>query len=211
MFVKICGITNSEDALVAIDAGADALGFNFYPKSKRYLDPEKAIKLMEDIPPNVLKVGVFVNEKETVIQNLCQYLSLDYLQFHGDETPYYCEQFATPYWKAFRLSRGEIPLSGSEELTFELMKKYHCDFYLVDTFFQDAFGGTGMTGNWELAREAKKIGKIILAGGLTPDNVEMAIQAVHPDGVDVASGVEDRPGKKNHQKLELFIERAKGL
>ncbi len=201
MFVKICGITNIEDALVAIDAGADALGFNFYPKSKRYLEPEKAMKLVEEIPPPILKVGVFVNEKETVIRDLCQYLSLDYLQFHGMETPSYCEQFATPYWKVFPLK---------DQQTLELMKRYHCDYYLVDTFVEEVFGGTGITGNWELAREAKKVGKIILAGGLTPENVVMAIQAVKPDGVDVASGVEDGPGKKNHQKLELFIERAKG-
>lgn len=202
MLVKICGITNKEDAWTAIEAGADALGFNFYPKSPRYLDPEEAIKLIEDIPPNVLKVGVFVNEKESLVRDLCQYLSLDYLQFHGDETPYYCEQFATPYWKAFRLK---------DEKTFDLMKKYHPEYFLVDAYVEKAFGGTGVVTNWDLAREAKNYGKVILAGGLAPENIEAAIRAVRPEGVDVASGVESTPGKKDAQKVEAFISAVKGL
>ncbi|QQR80872.1 MAG: phosphoribosylanthranilate isomerase [Deltaproteobacteria bacterium] len=195
MLVKICGITNKEDAWTAIEAGADALGFNFYPKSPRYLDPEEAIKLIEDIPPNVLKVGVFVNEKESLVRDLCQYLSLDYLQFHGDETPYYCEQFATPYWKAFRLK---------DEKTFDLMKKYHPEYFLIDAYVEKAFGGTGVVTNWDLAREAKNYGKVILAGGLAPENIEAAIRAVRPEGVDVASGVESSPGKKDAQKLKTL-------
>lgn len=207
MLVKICGITNLEDALAAIEFGADALGFNFYPKSPRFIEPEDAKKILDEIPPAISKVGVFVNESEEFVKDLSQILSLDYLQFHGDETPYYCEQFASPYWKVFRLQNEGT--DGAEK-SFELMKKYHCDSYLIDTFSQDAFGGTGKTGNWELAREAKRLGKIILAGGLTPDNVEEAIRIVQPDGVDVASGVEKSPGKKDHSKLEEFISRAKG-
>ncbi len=206
MFIKICGITHIEDALVAVEAGADALGFNFYRKSPRFVEKEKVLEILEDIPPSVLKVGVFVNESEDLVQDLSQVLSLDYLQFHGDETPYYCEQFATPYWKAFRLHAESVEKS---EKTFDLMKKYHCDYYLIDTFSEDVFGGTGKTGNWALAREAKKMGKIILAGGLTPDNVEEAIRTVQPDGLDVASGVEERPGKKSREKIELFISRAR--
>src|SRR5262245_60535708 len=101
--VKICGLTNLEDTLAAVEFGADVLGFNFYRKSPRYLSPEKAKKIIEEIPPAIQKVGVFVNESEEVVRDICQMLDLDYLQFHGDETPYYCEQFATPAWKAFRL------------------------------------------------------------------------------------------------------------
>lgn len=200
MLIKICGITNKEDAWNAIDAGADALGFNFYPKSPRYLDPQVAVKLMEDIPPNVLRVGVFVNESEHLVRDLSQYLNLDYLQFHGDETPYYCEQFATPYWKAFRLKN---------EKTLELMRKYHPDYFLLDAFVEGEFGGTGKIANWDLACQAKRCGKIILAGGLHPENVKEAILAVNPDGVDVASGVEIAPGKKDLNKMKNFIERAR--
>lgn len=200
--VKICGITNLEDALAAVEFGADALGFNFYKKSPRYISPEKAKQIIEEIPPAVWRVGVFVNESEEVIRDLSVTLELDYLQFHGDETPYYCEQFASPYWKAF-------PLKDDKSL--ELMKKYHCTYYLVDAYVENAYGGTGVTGNWDLAKEAKKIGKIFLAGGLRPENVAVAIQTVQPDGVDVASGVEDQPGRKNRAKLEEFITKAKQL
>jgi phosphoribosylanthranilate isomerase len=200
MLVKICGITNVDDALAAVEFGADALGFNFYAKSPRHVSFEKALKVAQEIPPSILKVGVFVNEAEQTVKDLSIALELDYLQFHGDETPAYCEQFATPYWKAFRLKDGK---------TLELMKKYKCDYYLVDTFISQSFGGTGVTGNWDLAREAKKAGKIILAGGLTPENVADAIRTVGPDGVDVASGVEEKPGRKSAAKMERFISNAK--
>jgi phosphoribosylanthranilate isomerase len=202
MKVKICGITNLEDALAAVDYGADALGFNFYSQSPRFIHPEKAIEILEEIPPSVWRVGVFVNEAEEIVSDLSQILELDFLQFHGDETPYYCEQFATPFWKAFRLQ---------DEKSLDLLKKYHCDYYLIDTYIEKTFGGTGVTGNWDLAREAKKSGQVILAGGLTPENVEIAIRTVEPAGVDVASGVEIRPGIKNRAKMEEFIRKAKGL
>ncbi len=201
MLVKICGITNLEDALAAVEFGADALGFNFFPESPRYIAPEAAKEILAEIPPVVWKVGVFVNESEGRVRDLSLDLQLDYLQFHGIETPAYCEQFSTPYWKAFRLKDAK---------SLDLMKRYHCEYYLVDAFVENAFGGTGIVGNWDLAREAKKSGAIFLAGGLTPENVTEATQTVRPDGVDVASGVEKAPGKKDLQKLESFIERAKG-
>ena len=206
MKVKICGITNIEDALAAIEFGADALGFNFYPKSSRYLSPEKALRMMEDIPPSVWRVGVFVNEPEQWVRDLSQSLYLDFLQFHGDETPEYCEQFATPYWKAFRLK---------DEKSLEEMGTYHPDYFLIDAHVESIgevlYGGTGVTGDWDLARESRKHGKVFLSGGLTPDNVETAIQTVQPDGVDVASGVESEPGKKDWKKMESFISKAKGI
>ncbi|MBI4374623.1 MAG: phosphoribosylanthranilate isomerase, partial [Deltaproteobacteria bacterium] len=179
----------------------DLLGFNFCPESPRYIKFEEAKKILEDIPPSVRRVGVFVNAHYQIVRNVSLDLELDYLQFHGDELPTYCEQFSTPYWKAFRLR---------DERDLELMKKYHCDYYLVDAYVESQRGGTGITGNWDLAREAKRRGKIFLAGGLTPENVEMALQVVKPDGVDVASGVESQPGKKDHEKMEEFIVRAKG-
>ena len=196
MLVKICGITNLQDALTAVEFGADALGFNFYSKSPRRVNPDKIAKFLEDIPPSILKVGVFVNEPENNVKDIATSLELDYLQFHGDETPSYCEQFATPYWKAFRLK---------DEKSLELMKKYKCEYYLTDTFTAQVYGGSGITGNWDLAREAKKIGKVILAGGLTPENIADAIRAVQPSGVDVASGVEEKPGRKDAAKLERFM------
>lgn len=198
--VKICGITNLEDALAAVEFGADALGFNFYHESPRYISPEAAQKILEEIPPSIWKVGVFVNEPAESVIDLSQDLELDYLQFHGEETPYYCEQFAKPYWKAFRFKN---------EHGFDLMKKYHCDYYLVDAYSEKGYGGTGEVADWSLAREAKKIGKIFLAGGLTPENVKEAIRNVQPDGVDVTSGVESEPGKKDPAKLERFITAAK--
>lgn len=200
--VKICGITNLDDALDAVEFGADALGFNFYRKSPRYVEPGEAKEILREIPPSIWKVGVFVNESEEVVQKISVTLGLDYLQFHGDETPYYCEQFVTPYWKAFRMK---------DQKGLDLMKKYRCEYYLVDTYIEKGYGGTGITGDWNLAEEAKKVGRIFLAGGLRPDNVELAIKVVRPDGVDVTSGVEDEPGKKNRFKLEEFITKAKGI
>ena len=199
--VKICGITNIDDALDAVEFGADALGFNFWPDSPRYIAPAKAKEILQEIPPSVWRVGVFVNEHFEKVRDLSVELELTYLQFHGDETPYYCDQFAVPYWRAFGLK---------DEKGLELMTKYHCEYYLVDACVDRAYGGTGVTGNWQLAGAAKKVGKIFLAGGLTPENVQTAIQVVRPDGVDVASGVEDEPGKKNRFKLEEFIMKAKG-
>lgn len=200
--VKICGITSVDDALAAVELGADALGFNFYRKSPRYVDPEKAREIMEDIPPAIWRVGVFVNEAEDIVRDLTVALSLDYLQFHGDETPYYCEQFSAPFWKAFRLK---------DEKSLELMKKYKCEYYLIDAYVKDEYGGTGKLADWKLAQEAKKMGKIFLAGGLTPENVAEAVRTLKPEGVDVASGVEQGAGKKDYNKVERFISHAKEL
>jgi phosphoribosylanthranilate isomerase len=198
--VKICGITNLEDALAAVEFGADALGFNFWSGSKRTIAPESASKILDELPPVVWRVGVFVNETYERVRDLAVDLGLDLLQFHGTETPDYCNQFATPHWKGFRLA---------DQKGLELMKQYHCDYFLVDAALDEEFGGSGLLSNWELAREAKKVGKIFLAGGLTPDNVQEAIRLVGPDGVDVATGVEKSPGRKDHKKLEEFITRAK--
>lgn len=200
MLVKICGITNIDDALDAVEFGADALGFNFYPDSPRYIDPEWAASIMDQIPPSVWKVGLFVNENEETIHEIHQICNLDYLQFHGEETPEDCEKFELPYWKAFRLG---------DEGDVEDMKAFHCDYYVVDTNVEKMYGGTGIVGNWDLAKMAKKVGPIFLAGGLNPQNIAMAIAATRPEGVDVCSGVESELGKKDRFKLEEFINKAK--
>jgi phosphoribosylanthranilate isomerase len=197
VLVKICGITTLDDAFDALDCGADLLGFNFYPDSKRYIDPIDAKKIFEDLPPAIPKVGIFVNADQQLVVDLAVDLSLDILQFHGDETPEYCSQFGRSWWRAFR------PASDKDIL--EIPKYEEAEGYLIDAYVEKAFGGTGVVSNWDLAVKAKKYGKIILSGGLKPDNIEMALQTVKPYAVDVASGVEDFPGVKNLHKMEEFI------
>lgn len=203
MFVKICGITNLEDALAAIDAGADALGFNFYSESPRVLNFEQAYLIGQEIPPSVLKVGVFVDQDFEEVRDLAQSLELDLLQFHGNETPEYCAEFGRDWMKAFRLK---------DEESLEDIAEYDCDLILVDAYKAGYQGGTGVCIDFRLAKEAKKMGKkIILAGGLNPQNIALAIAEVDPYGVDVASGVEKSAGIKDHLKLQEFVEKAKTL
>lgn len=199
--VKICGITNIDDAFDAIELGADYLGFNFYPDSPRYVSPEKLNLIITEIPYSVKKVGIFVNCAPQVVIDIATQFDLDLLQFHGDEKAAYCNQFARPFIKAIR-PKNESDLLGLEE--------FQADYFLVDSFVSGNFGGTGIVSNWDLARQVKKLGKpIFLSGGLDPDNVEMAIGAVKPFGVDVASGVEFEPGKKDYHKMNEFIQKVK--
>ncbi|MBX7147856.1 phosphoribosylanthranilate isomerase [bacterium] len=200
VLVKICGITNLDDALDAVELGADFLGFNFYPDSKRYIEPEAADDIIQDIPSSVKKVGVFVNEQVEKVIDLAVALELDFVQFHGDETADYCNAVGRPWLKAFRLK---------EEKDLEEISKYESPWLLVDSYVEKAFGGTGIVSNWDLAREAKKYGELFLSGGLNPDNIATAIQSVQPYAVDVASGVESAPGIKDRTKLEKFIAIAK--
>jgi len=146
-------------------------------------------------------VGVFVDAAEEFVSMIAQGMALDYLQFHGDETPYYCEQFATPYWKAFRLTH---------EKTLALMSKFSPYAYLIDAFQEGAWGGTGQLANWDLARQASELGRLVLAGGLKPDNVAEAVASVDPWCVDVASGVESKPGKKDPEAMQRFVDEVKG-
>jgi len=200
--VKICGITNVDDALDAVELGADFLGFNFYPDSPRYVDPELAKEIIDDIPGSIQKVGVFVNEDYQRVIDTAVELQLDIIQLHGDETPEYCNQFGRTWWKAFRLK---------EEKDLESIKPYESSIFLVDAFVEKAFGGTGVVSNWDLAVKAKQYGNLILSGGLKPDNIELAIRTVRPYAVDVASGIEQSPGVKDRHKMEEFILRAKGI
>ena len=199
--VKICGITNLADAQVAVEAGADAVGFNFYEKSPRFVTLKTAGEITKQLPPFVMRVGVFVNAPADFILRAIGEAGLTMLQFHGDEPPEFCTQFGLMSMKAFRI-RDEKSLA---ELT-----NYQTDAFLLDAFSPEARGGTGEKFNWELAIEAQKFGKpIFLAGGLTPENVAEAVKKVRPFGVDVSSGVESAPGKKDHAKLKAFIEAAK--
>ncbi|HCU23963.1 MAG TPA: phosphoribosylanthranilate isomerase [Deltaproteobacteria bacterium] len=199
--VKICGLTDLNDTLDAIEFGADYLGFNFYPDSPRFLPYEKAKALFEEIPSNIPKVGVFVNEDIDRAVDLAIELGLDLLQFHGDEPPEALNPLGRPWIKAFRLK---------EQADLAEIPRYQCEWILVDAYSEKAYGGTGLTAHWDLVREAEKSGKkIILAGGLTPENVGIAVATVKPFMVDVASGVESSPGVKDRNKMEIFISKAK--
>ena len=199
--VKICGITNPEDALMSVEAGADALGFVFFQGSPRYISPEQAAAIIRRLPPFVQTVGLFVNEDLATVNSVADQCGLDVIQLHGEETPEYCESVRRRVIKAFRV----MDIS-----TLESMLLYQVAGYLLDAWSPAAHGGTGRTFNWEIAAEATKRGhRIVLAGGLTPDNIVKSIRQVRPYGVDVSSGVESAPGRKDASKISRFIELAK--
>jgi len=199
--VKICGITNLPDAQVAVEAGADALGFNFYEKSPRCVSPATAAEISRAQPPFTLRVGVFVNPSEELVRRAIGECGLNLLQFHGDEPPEFCTQFGLMSMKAFRVRDAE---------SLKELAKYHTDAWLLDAYVSDTFGGTGEKFNWHLAAELPKSGRpVFLAGGLTPENVAEAIRQVQPFGVDVSSGVESSPGRKDPGKVCSFINSAK--
>ena len=208
--IKICGITNEGDAKAAIDLGVDFLGFNFYAQSPRFITPGKAKEIISALSPGIAKVGVFVNEEISTIERTFRDCSLDFLQLHGDETVVFCEELKDKIpdcklIKVFRIDNeqdmGSIPEFG--KIT---------DYYLLDTYSADKFGGTGRTFSWNLACQVKKMGRpIFLSGGLTPENVEEAVKKVEPFCVDVASGVESYSGKKNLEKMKLFVEKVKNV
>jgi phosphoribosylanthranilate isomerase len=200
--VKICGMTNDEDSLAAVRWGADALGFIFYPPSPRYVSPEKAKQIVSLLPPFVTVVGVFVNERAETIKDIVNSAGIDVVQLHGDEPPEICQHFKRVI-KVIRVREKESLLK---------MGDYRVSAFLLDTYRPHAFGGTGHTFDWDIACEAKKHGPVIIAGGLSPDNVDIAIKKTEPYGVDVVSGVEGPvKGKKDLEKMKIFIERAKGL
>jgi phosphoribosylanthranilate isomerase len=197
--VKICGITNLEDAIASVDFGADALGFVFYAKSPRHIAPAKAAEIVRHLPPFITTVGVFVDEKRERVEETMREAGLDSAQFHGHESPEDCV-ISKRAIKAFRVKElGDL----------EPMAHYKVSAFLLDTYSPGALGGTGQVFNWSIALDAKPMGRIILAGGLTPENVTEAVRMVRPYAVDVASGVESEPGIKDLEKLRLFIQRAK--
>lgn len=199
----MCGITKIEDALAAQALGADAIGMVF-AESPRRVEKEQAREIVQALPPFVHLVGVFVDEKKSVIEDIADFCRLTVLQFHGAESPEYCAGFDRPVIKAFRISQRE---------DIERLKPYQgkVSAFLLDTYHPALAGGTGQTFDWDMAKEVGKIGPIILAGGLNPDNIEAAIRAVKPYAVDVSSGVEMTLGKKDHDKMRLFIERVRNV
>ncbi len=199
--VKICCITNLADAQVAVEAGADMLGFVLCEASPRFVTVQKIADIARTLPAHVVKVGVFVNPSEELVMQSIAECGLNLLQFHGEESPEFCTQFVMMSMKAFRVR---------DAASLEALPSYATDAWLLDTFVPDKAGGSGKTFNWELAIEAQKLGKpIFLAGGLTPENVAAAVHKVRPFGVDVSSGVEASPGKKDHAKVRAFIQAAK--
>ena len=194
--VKICGITNLEDALMVVEAGADALGFVFFRGSPRFISPEQATAIIRRLSPFVHTVGLFVNEGLATVNAVADQCGLDLVQLHGEEPPDYCAAVKRRIIKAFRVKDA----SSLNEI-----KNYRVAAFLLDAWSPGAHGGTGTTFNWELAARASASHRIILAGGLTPDNVAEAIAAVNPYAVDVSSGVESAPGKKDAGLVGRFI------
>lgn len=198
--IKICGITRPADAGVAVEAGAHAVGFMFFKDSRRHISFDAAREIIRDLPPFIAKVGVFVNAKADEVRRAIEQTGIDTLQFHGEEAPEACRGFGLKTIKAFRVQ-------GKDMLA--LMPRYDVDSWLLDSFVAGTRGGTGMTFDWDLAVHARSLGTpIILAGGLTPKNVKDAIEHVQPYAVDVSSGVESSPGKKDPTLIAAFIANA---
>ncbi|MCX5713371.1 MAG: phosphoribosylanthranilate isomerase [Candidatus Omnitrophica bacterium] len=203
MKVKICGITNLDDAQAAIKAGCDALGFAFFKKSPRYITPEAVKKIVDNLSKKNIKIGVFVNEKEDVIKKIAKLCRLDILQFHGEESPEFCGKFKG--YKVIKVFRVK------NKLDVDKIRKYKVFAYLFDTFSKTKRGGTGKGFDWKILKHLEDITKpIFLSGGLNARNVSKAIAIAHPDWVDACSSVELRPGKKDPAKVRKFIQAAKG-
>lgn len=198
MFVKVCGVTRVEDALACVEAGVDAVGLNFWPRSRRFVTVENATAIARVLPASVKRVGVFVNAAADEIERLYDGV-IDLAQLHGDEAPEACARFGARFWKAIRLR---------DEGSLALLDRYACPLALVDA---DApgYGGSGQRADLTLARRAAERRPVLLAGGLTPDNVAEAIAAVRPFGVDVAGGVESAPGIKDAALIRAFVTAAR--
>jgi phosphoribosylanthranilate isomerase len=197
--IKICGITNLEDARLAAELGAQALGFIFYPKSPRSIKPEAARQIIAQLPPLVLSVGVFVNEAAALVLEVAEMVRLDWVQLHGEEPPEYCRFLYRNVMKAIRVQ---------DQSSLEQMQRYQGSVraFLLDTHTSGQKGGTGESFDWSLAKQAQEYGPVVLAGGLRPENVATAIQEASPWAVDVASGVEAAPGKKDPARLRAFFQ-----
>jgi len=194
--VKICGMTQLKDALFAVDQGATAVGFIFYNKSPRSVTMKAAREIIAKLPPFVDTVGVFVNETAERVNKVADYCGLDLVQLHGEESPAFCRKINRRVIKAFRIKDLQ---------SFKKLEKYSVSGFLLDTFSENLHGGTGKVFDWNLAHRAKKMGPIILAGGLTSRNICQAIRQVRPYGVDVCSGVEKEPGIKDPEKVRAFL------
>ena len=196
MIVKVCGITNRVDALLAVEAGASALGFNFYPRSPRYLEPEQAARIVESVPVTVWKVGVFVNESPARVVEITRLAGLDIAQLHGDETPEAIPD-GVRCWKA---------MSVGAAFSLDVLDAFPVEAFLLDAPANGQYGGTGRSFDWSLARGSRH--KIVLAGGLDASNVRAAIEAAQPWGVDACSRLESAPGRKDPVRVRAFVRAA---
>jgi phosphoribosylanthranilate isomerase len=196
--VKVCGVTVVEDALAAVELGAAAVGFNFVPVSPRFVPPATARRIAAALPPDICRVGVFVNESRARVMAIAEEVGLTALQFHGDEPPEACERWP---WKTIKAIRVR------DHAAVEAARAYQVDFILTDAYVEGTFGGSGMRVPFDLL-DGFEPQKLIVAGGLTPDNVGEIVQRLRPFAVDVASGVECAPGRKDRDLMRRFIEDA---
>jgi phosphoribosylanthranilate isomerase len=197
--IKICGITNSQDALECAAAGVDMIGLNFCRQSPRYITPDRARMISETLPPSIRPVGIFADTPAEEIRRVAHEANIHLLQLHGSETPEMCAELKGEFEiiKALQLDREFVPARASD---------FPCCTILLDTFDQKAFGGTGKPCDWNVARETKKFAtRLILAGGLSPENVGDAVAAVNPYGVDVCSSLERAHGVKDRERLQKFV------
>jgi len=198
MQVKICGITNEADALFAAQCGAAAIGFIFYAASPRYIEPGAAQKIIRNLPQGLIKVGVFVNESQDIVKRIIESCGLDMIQLHGDEPPEYCRNF--PVYQVIKA----VELKNETDL--RLAQSYNTAAILVDSRHAGLYGGTGRRANWELALRLQLKKPLILSGGLNEENITEAIEKVRPTALDINSGVEISPGKKDHTKIASLFE-----
>jgi len=196
--LKICGITNISDAYMAAECGVDALGFIFYPKSQRYVAPAKAKEIIQKLPWEMITVGVFVNQEIHAVKEIVSFCRLHLIQLHGDESPEYCGQFPT--------STLIKAVSYHTEKEIQELKNYPVAAILMDAREAGHYGGTGKNSDWRLAIKVKETHHLILAGGLNRENIREAIVRVRPQAVDINSGVEISPGKKDPQKIREIME-----
>lgn len=199
--VKICGMTSLEDVFLAVQGGGDAVGFIFYKKSPRCVTEKLVKSVVSKLPPFIETVGVFVDETADRVNRIADSCKLDAVQLHGDESPAFCERINRKVIKAVRVESKE---------SFAQLSSYKARAFLLDAYMENRRGGTGRMFDWNLVREAKKFGPVIVAGGLDASNVSLAVQKAKPYGVDVCSGVEKAPGVKSPVKLRAFIKAAKG-
>ena len=204
-FIKICGITNVHDALAAVAAGADALGFNFYKPSPRYVTPQTAREIVAKLPVSVLTVGVFVNEESQSVRNIANEANVAALQLHGDESPEYCRELGKDRYliKTFAVAN---------DFDVQRIQPYRVEAIMLDTKHNSLRGGTGRVFDWSVAKEVNDfVPKLFLAGGLSPENIEEAVATVRPYAIDACSALEDEPGRKNHERMRAFVEIARNV
>jgi len=201
MRIKICGITNISDALVCQREGADALGFVFYRGSKRYITPEQAQEIIAGLSPLIMKIGVFVDEPVDAINKIATQLGLNAVQLHGEEPPDYISKIHLPVIKSFRVD---------PEFDYAKLISYQNCYYLLDSYSAQAYGGTGLRFNWQHIPEQLRQ-SIILAGGISIDNIELICRDIKPAAIDISSALEEYPGKKDPEKIRQFMNKYQSL